>query len=223
MTTEAGVSDATTETNHFRGLSRYVRLASMGGLRRLITVGSSSARRYGTFRRRYLIAASIGAVLLFALASVTARVFVWPDLQPLPEHADAIIELGGPRMLNRDRVALELAREHRAPVLVQSTTGSDTDCLPPAGGVRVMCFEADPRTTRGEARWIAAVAAQRHWDSIILVTTPDQAWRARLRVSQCFPGKVYNATAPLRWHDWFRQIPYQWAASIKALTVERTC
>jgi hypothetical protein len=34
---------------------------------------------------------------------------------------------------------------------------------------------------------------------------------------------VYNATAPLRWNDWFRQIPYQWLASIKALTIQRTC
>jgi uncharacterized SAM-binding protein YcdF (DUF218 family) len=183
-----------------------------------------SARRHGTVRRRVLLAVAIGAVLFVAaVAAVTARVFVRPDLEPLPGRADAIIELGGPRMLDRDRVALELAREHRAPVLIQSTIASDTRCLPPAGGVRVECFEADPRTTRGEAHYIAAIAAERNWDSIILVTTPDQAWRARLRLSRCFPGKVYSATAPLRWHDWFRQIPYQWGASIKALTVERAC
>lgn len=188
------------------------------------TVTTLSARRSGTGRRRVVLAAAIGVVLLVAVvAVVTARVFVRPDLQPLPARVDAIIELGGPRMLDRDRVALELAREHRAPVLIQSTIASDTRCLPPAGGVRVECFEANPRTTRGEARYIAALAAERHWDSVILVTTPDQAWRARLRLSRCFPGKVYGATAPLRWHDWFRQIPYQWGASIKALTVERGC
>ena len=188
----------------------------------MITVGSSSARRYGTFRRRYLIAASIGAVLLFALASVTARVFVWPDLQPLPEQADAIIELGGPRMLNRDRVALELAREHRAPVLVQSTPRvTPTACRRWRRTRHVLRGRSADDPRRGPLD--RGHRAQRHWDSIILVATPDQAWRARLRVSQCFPGKVYNATAPLRWHDWFRQIPYQWVASVKALTVERTC
>jgi uncharacterized SAM-binding protein YcdF (DUF218 family) len=89
--------------------------------------------------------------------------------------------------------------------------------------VRIECFHTAPWTTRGEARYIAAVAARRHWDSIILVTTPDQAWRARLRLSRCFPGKVYTATANLQRQDWFRQIPYQWAASIKALALERTC
>ena len=51
-------------------------------------------------RRRYLRAAGIGVSPVGggAFVAVTARVFVWPDLQPLPEHADAIIELGGPRI-----------------------------------------------------------------------------------------------------------------------------
>lgn len=35
-------------------------------------------------------------------------------------------------------------------------------------------FHPDLNTTRGEARHIGAIAAQRHWASVILVTTPDQ-------------------------------------------------
>jgi hypothetical protein len=58
---------------------------------------------------------------------------------------------------------------------------------------------------------------------VILVTTPDQAWRARLRTTRCFPGDVYVATAPLPPLSWIWLIPYQWAASVKALTVERSC
>ena len=149
--------------------------------------------------------------MVVALSAVTVRVFVWPDLQPLPERADAIIELAGPGDRYRDRVALDLAREQRAPVLIQSTLPDDTSCLPPVAGVRIECFHPDLNTTRGEARYIGAIAAQRHWASVILVTTPDQAWRAHLRVSRCFPGTVYNATAHLPVWDWFRQIPYQWA------------
>jgi uncharacterized SAM-binding protein YcdF (DUF218 family) len=156
-------------------------------------------------------------------AAVTARLFVWPDLRALPEQADAIVELGGARATEREQVALQLAREHRAPVLIQSRWSGDGKCVPPVAGVRVECFQPVPSTTRGEARYIAALAVREHWASIILVTTPDQAWRAGLRFSRCFPGKLYNATADLRWHDWFRQIPYQWGASIKALTIERTC
>lgn len=166
------------------------------------------------------------AVVALAFSVATARLFVWPDLQPVPAQADAIVELAGPGAFDRDRVALLLAREHRARYLVQSTeqsdAGSDT-CLPPVTGVTVLCIYAQPPTTRGEARYIARLAAQYHWTSVILVTTPDQALRAHLRVTRCFHGGVSVSTARLPLVDWLWQIPYQWAATIKALTVQRSC
>ena len=175
-------------------------------------------------RRRLLRAFGIGGILTLAtFVAVTAHLLVWPDLEPAPERVNAIVELGGPGDSDRDRVALKLARNHRAPVLIQSTVVGDAHCLPPAGGARVICFHPDPNTTRGEARWLGAIAAQRHWKSVIVVTTPDQAWRANLRVARCFRGTVYNVTAHLPFLDWLRQIPYQWVASAKALTIERTC
>jgi hypothetical protein len=163
-------------------------------------------------------------VLFVAFAATTARLFVWPSLPPLPDHADAIIELGGPG--NRDDVTLALAREHRAPLVIQSTEASDSlsdTCLPPVPGVTIECFNAVPRTTRGEARYIGKRGAESHWRSVIIVTTPDHAWRAKLRVERCFPGQVYVQTSPLpKWH-WIRQIPYQWAATIKAELFQREC
>ena len=161
-------------------------------------------------------------VILFF--GVNARLFVWPPLPPLPARADAIIELGGPT--NRDGAALALARAGRAPVLVQSTTIDEAGterCLPPVPGVTIMCFHADPLTTQGEARSIGAMAARFHWNSVILVTTPDHAWRARLWVSRCFAGQVYVSTTPLPFLYWFEELPHQWAASAKALTFERDC
>jgi len=174
-------------------------------------------------RKRHRLRIALGIIVLL-FAAVTARMFIWPDLAPLPERADAIIEIGGPTI--RDEAALELARDHRAPVLVQSTVQEEAgthSCLPPVPDVTILCFHADPNTTRGEARAIGEMAAQYDWDSIILVTTPDHAWRARWRVSRCFPGEIYVSTTPLPFFGWFRQIPYQWAASTKALTLERDC
>jgi uncharacterized SAM-binding protein YcdF (DUF218 family) len=195
----------------------------LGRVASLSIVSHSSARRSVATSRRVLISVAAAVALVAAFAAVTARLFVWPDLRPLPARADAIVELGGTRALDRDRVALALARAQKAPVLLQSTLAGDTKCLPPIPGVRIECFHPEPWTTRGEARYIAGIAAERHWNSIILVTTPDQAWRADLRFSRCFPGNIYNATAALHWHEWFRQIPYQWTASIKAVTTERAC
>ena len=170
--------------------------------------------------------AILSALVLALFSAITARVFIWPDLPRVPTRVDAIIELGGPGVQGRDRVAVELARAHRAAFLVQSTVvaeaGTDRS-LPPVPTETVLCFHATPKTTRGEAEYIGKQAAARHWTSIILVTTPDQAWRARLRVSRCLDGKVYVATSPLPPLDWLGQIPYQWAATAKALTLERAC
>jgi hypothetical protein len=164
------------------------------------------------------------AILLSAFSVTTARLFVWPSLPPLPAHADAIIELGGPG--NRDAVAMALAEEHRAPLLIQSTTAEEATtgtCLPPIPDVTIACMHAVPPTTRGEARDIGARGAASNWDSVILVTTPDHAWRARLRVERCFAGEVYVKTSPLpKWY-WLRQIPYQWAATVKAEIFQRDC
>jgi uncharacterized SAM-binding protein YcdF (DUF218 family) len=175
-------------------------------------------------RRRRWAAGVLLVLVVFGAA--TARLFIWPDLAPIPRHVDAIIELGGAAMDRRDRLALELAREHRADFLVQSTTTGEAGthtCLAAVPGVTILCFHADPNTTRGEAQYIAAEAARRHWRSVILVTTPDQAWRARLWTTRCFAGGVYVATAQLPPLLWIRQVPYQWAATVKALTVERSC
>jgi hypothetical protein len=57
-------------------------------------------------RKRYRLRIALGIIILL-FAAVTARVFIWPDLAPLPERADAIIELGGRG--DRDEAALRLA------------------------------------------------------------------------------------------------------------------
>jgi hypothetical protein len=174
-------------------------------------------------RQRWAVAVML---VLAVFCAATARLFIWPDLEPIPRHVDAIIELGGAANDRRDRLALELARDHRADFLVQSTTRGEagtSTCLPAVPRVTILCFHADPNSTRGEAQYIAAEAARLGWKSVILVTTPDQAWRARLRTTRCFSGDVYSVTAPLPPLSWIRQVPYQWAATVKALTVERSC
>jgi hypothetical protein len=178
------------------------------------------------WRSRRLGAAVALMIVVAVFSAATARLFVWPHLEPIPRHVDANIELAGAANDERDSLALLLAREHRADFLVQSTTRDEAGkhtCLPAVPGVTIVCFHANPSSTRGEAQYIAAEAAQRGWTSVILVTTPDQAWRARLRTVRCFAGDVYVATTPLPPELWIWQIPYQWAATVKALTVERSC
>ena len=65
------------------------------------------------------------------------------------------------------------------------------------------------------------MARQHNWKAVILVTTPDHARRAMLRVSRCFSGDVYVVTSRLPLSRWASAIPYQWVATGKALVFER--
>jgi uncharacterized SAM-binding protein YcdF (DUF218 family) len=167
---------------------------------------------------------AVFAVVFAMLGAVTVRLFVWPDIPATPPRADAIVILGGPG--DRERAGILLARDHRATVVVESwwKPGAVSNrCLDPIPDVTIVCFHAEPNTTQGEAEFVGRLAEQRHWRSVILVVTPDQAWRARLWFARCFSGDIYVSTTPLPGLMWPRQVPYQWLASVKALAFERRC
>ena len=170
--------------------------------------------------RRWFLAAAIGLALLFCI--VTARLLVWPA-QGMPARVDAIVMLAGPG--DRLPVALKLAREHRAPVLVvsQGQHGYGGPCPPLTPGVKLICFDPNPGDTRGEAEFVGRLAKQYHWSSLVLVTTSTQDTRARILMSRCFDGSSYVITASLPLGSWPYQIAYGWGALFKALVAYRAC
>jgi hypothetical protein len=178
--------------------------------------GRRTPARYG----RRVFAAAIALVAAFGL--VTARLFVWPA-QGMPDRVSAIVMLAGPG--DRLPVALQLAREHRAPVLVvsQGWQGYGGPCPSATPGVKLICFDPNPGDTRGEAEVIGRLAKQYHWSSVVLVTTRAQDTRARIIVGRCFGGSIYVITAPLPLGNWPYQIAYGWGALIKALVLYRGC
>jgi hypothetical protein len=169
--------------------------------------------------RRALIAAITLAVVFIV---VTARLLVWPA-EGMPARVDAVVMLAGPG--DRLAVATQLAREHRAPVLVVSRgwQGYGGPCPPPVPGVKLICFAPDPGTTRGEAETLGRLAKQFRWTSVVLVATSFQDTRARMLVKRCFGGSTYVVAAPLPLSNWPYQIAYGWGALAKALFVHRAC
>ena len=170
-------------------------------------------------RRRALLA---GLALLVAFGGLTARLLVWPA-QGGPARASAIVMLAGPG--NRLPLALALARRHVAPVLAisQGFQGYGSPCPPAVPGVKLICFEPDPASTRGEAEFAARLAEQYHWTSVLLVATRSQDTRARIVLGRCFPGSIYVATAAFPARDWPYELTYGWGALLKALVVHRSC
>ena len=177
-------------------------------------------RRRG--RWRYIVAALL--VILAGFGVATARLFVWPQ-QGMPLRVNAIVMLGGQG--NRLQTALGLAWAHRAPVIVISRSshywGHGSICGPKIPRVKVICFDPSPDTTRGEAEFAGRLAKRYGWHSIALVATTPQDTRARLRVGRCFGGKIYVVNAPLPTSQWPGAIAYEWAATFKALFLQRSC
>ena len=181
-----------------------------------------SVRPSGRARRRWRRALIAAAALVLLLAGLTARLFVWPPTG-MPDRVDAILMLNS--VGDPQRVALQLAREHRARYLVvsQGTVASHYACPAPVPGVKLICFHPSPATTQGEAEFAGRLARKYHWHSVVVVTITPQAFRARLRLERCFGGQVYVMTGSLPPHSWPYQIAYEWGATIKALTVQRSC
>lgn len=171
-------------------------------------------------RRRRILLALLIFVLAFAAA--TARLLVWP-VQGMPARAGAIVMLAGPG--DRLPVAVRLASEHRASVLVVSRghLGYGGPCPSAIAGVTIICFDPDPSNTRGEAEFVSRLARERGWRSLALVTTPEQDTRARLLMHRCYAGSVYVVTASHAWYVWPYRIAYGWGALVKALVVKSSC
>lgn len=173
-------------------------------------------------RLRYLLVAAILSGSVFC--AVTARFYVWP-VSGMPARVDAIVMLNGPG--DRLNTALSLAWAHRARTIVISRGstywGHGSICAPTIPQVKVICFDPKPNTTQGEAEFAARLARRYHWRSVALVAIAPQDTRARLRLSRCFAGRIYVVNSSFPRLDWPAEIAYEWAATIKALTVQRGC
>jgi hypothetical protein len=184
----------------------------------------------GLRTKRSRIITGVVSVLVLVFVGFSVRLFVLPDLNA-PERSNAIVMLGGNGVGPFDE-AVALADQGWAPNVVFSLTPYQT-CdpsivhLPPfhlPRKDRVFCFQADPRTTQGEARAIAHLAALHHWDRVIVVMPTTQATRARLRIGRCYPGQVLEVgVAPPGFWAWIRGITYEWGALFKALVLQPGC
>lgn len=190
-----------------------------------VTVRGATARedrRRGLLRGRLRKTLAVVVILVAAFAVATARILIWP-VQGAPDKVSAIVMLAGPG--NRLPVAVALANEHRAPVLVVSRgwMGYGGPCPPPIPQVRTICFDPSPGDTRGEAEYVGMLAKRYEWHSVLVVASQPQVVRAQLLVGRCFAGQTYMVAAPIPAGSWPYQILYGWGALFKAVFLSRSC
>lgn len=185
------------------------------------------------WKRRRSIALTVGAVLISTLVALAVSgyvLFTRPHTDPLTK-ADAIVVLGGEDD-GRMQYGLDLARQGYANTVVISDSYDPGDpgdatytkaCASGTAAITVICFRADPFTTRGEAMFVQRTAATHHWKHVIVVSWNYHMVRARFVFHQCFDGEVTMRPVP-RVYDftvitWAQVYGYQFGALVKAVSL----
>jgi uncharacterized SAM-binding protein YcdF (DUF218 family) len=121
-------------------------------------------------------------------------------------------------------------RRKVAPLLVISGSGLDKRwqtarrlCRNGAPGFRVLCFDPNPYSTRGEAEEIARLARSHHWRRVDVVTSDYHVFRARLIIRRCYHGGLALIGTDYEWQTaglaWFSE----WGKLLYQLTIQRSC
>ncbi|HEX3564331.1 MAG TPA: YdcF family protein [Acidimicrobiales bacterium] len=172
--------------------------------------------------RRLRAAALVVAVLIVAIAVASVVLFIEPATN-VPARSDAVIVLAGGNNSARIAKGLALVRAGYAPRLFVSDPGNN-DCPKSLPSVPVTCFNPNPTTTQGEARFTARLAGQHHWHRIIVVSGTQQVTRARIRFDRCYHGSILMVPAdPGGLFNWVYTVAYEWGALPKALIFQRGC
>jgi uncharacterized SAM-binding protein YcdF (DUF218 family) len=181
------------------------------------------ARGYRRPVLRRLLAALVILVGLWLVA--VAVLFVWPqaDTGP-PAHADAVVVLSGGGNWRLDP-ALKLVERGVAPILAISSPFRDQRwtkahrlCRGQDGRLpfKVVCFQAVPYSTRGEAETVARLAQHDGWTRIVVVTSEYHVTRARMLFRRCYRGSLWMLGTSSPWLS----LPEEWASETAKLTVQ---
>jgi uncharacterized SAM-binding protein YcdF (DUF218 family) len=166
-------------------------------------------------------------VLKFVLAALAVFIALTLYLFVLvrsddPKHADAIVVLSGDR--KRLATGVRLFTNGVAPTLVISRDGrpwQEADAL--CAGRNVVCFQANPYSTEGEAQEVGRLERKRGWKRIVVVTSRYHLRRARMLFERCTGRRPQVVAAKTTAWNYVVDVPWEWGKLIYQLTFDRSC
>lgn len=197
----------------------------------VVGVGRKRDNAGGGGRRRGLIVRWVLALVVLttlALVALIIRWFVVPS-QDDPDQADAVVVFAGGVGTERFDTALALMDRGVAPVLVFNTStqtwyrepGTPDLCQEPAVDFEVICFAANPNSTRGEAAMFGDIAGEQGWNNVVLVTSPYHLHRAELWLGRCVDASIQKVAGDSP--NNLRQVPRELGGTLHALVLDRSC
>jgi uncharacterized SAM-binding protein YcdF (DUF218 family) len=177
-------------------------------------------------RTRRLLLSLLAVILTLVIAWGVAGyvLLVKPSLNA-PRHVDAVVVLGPPTADGRFDVGYQLVESGYASNLVVSGPTPNVPqlkqlCRDGIAKAKIICFQPDPRTTRGEAQKIKELAQRYRWKSIMVVTSTYHVSRARTIIQRCFSGTVLMEAARrgIGLAKWAYQFVYQTGGYLRVIT-----
>jgi hypothetical protein len=160
-------------------------------------------------------------LVLAALAVASTILFVRPR-EDHPVRVDAILVLAG-NATDRVPEGLRLWHAGVAPTLVLSRDTDDDFPRGLCGRPRVVCFQADPYSTIGEAESFAPIARRRGWKRVLLVSSVYHVTRARMLFRRCVGDGVLATGSHEPPLDLLHGLVWEWPKLGYSLTVKRDC
>ena len=175
-------------------------------------------------------------MVLLATFLLNVVLFISPRSQEpaANEGIQAVIALSGDTA-RLDR-ALELMDTGVAPVLIISAGEMRTDprsvnlCADAAGSgaadYEVLCPDPVPTKTRGEAKTISAIVAERGWTKVAVVTSGYHLTRSRVLFRHCSEVEIVpvaSAKPDFEVAEWWDTLVHEWGGLAQALLFRRQC
>ncbi|GAB3278841.1 YdcF family protein [Kineosporia babensis] len=171
-------------------------------------------------RRRWIRRAAVAALVFALVVGIGGgRLYSFPQVDTLQsdDRIDAVLALGG--RTETAYYAVGLAEQGIAPVVLVSNPypqdeafqGIHDLCASRPTTYELICFDPDPRTTRGEARELGRLATERGWDDVAVVAAKYHVSRTRTIVKRCYSGRLHMVAPemsirPLNWtYQYVRQ------------------
>ncbi|GLY14538.1 YdcF family protein [Kineosporia rhizophila] len=156
--------------------------------------------------RRWIRRTAIASVVFALVVGVGGgRLYSFPrtDVLKPGDQVDAVLALGG--RTETAYYAISMAEQGITPVVLVSNPypqdeafqGIHDLCATRPTTYELICFDPDPRTTRGEAQELGRLAAGRGWDEVAVVAAKYHISRTRTITKRCYPGRLYLVEAPM--------------------------
>ncbi len=136
--------------------------------------------------RGWLVGALVAA---FVLTPVAVGIAFLVPRDDVPQDPAAVVVLGGSAG-ERAALGIEVADRYDAELVLSSSAALYGELQGRVCGEDALCFEPEPGNTAGEAADVAAMAAERGWDHVTVVTTDFHTSRSRYLFRQCLGDAV---------------------------------